>query len=82
MTTTSKNSFVQWGAYEYTLFTTSFARSTFADVAGTNFLRSLRTFIPFVKVSLISSSRGIAIGGVDALSTTISEGGGISRVLE
>lgn len=42
--------------------TTSFARSSFADVAGTPFFRSLSNFIPCVNVSLISSSRGISMG--------------------
>jgi len=43
--------------------TTSFARSSFAEVAGTPFFRSLSSFIPCVNVSLMSSSRGISMGG-------------------
>lgn len=51
--------------------TTSFARSSFAEVAGTPFFRSLSNFIPCVNVSLISFSRGISMG----TSRVVAEGG-------
>jgi len=55
--------------------TTSFARSSFADVAGTPFFRSLSNFIPWVNVSLISSSRGISMGSATAGAGATSERG-------